>query len=71
VNAAYNCIDRHLATKGDQPALIYEADDPSEGGVLTYRQLHDKVINIFTALSVVFSSDVNVRVDTVHVELDV
>jgi acyl-coenzyme A synthetase/AMP-(fatty) acid ligase len=43
VNAAYNCIDRHLATNGDQPALIYEADHPNDGGVLTYRQLHDKV----------------------------
>jgi acetyl-CoA synthetase len=50
VNAAYNCIDRHLASKGDQPALIYEADDPNDGGVLTYRQLHDKVSLLYTAL---------------------
>ena len=42
-NVAYNCIDRHLATRGDQIAIIWEGDDPSESKKITYRQLHDEV----------------------------
>ncbi|HSP25498.1 MAG TPA: acetate--CoA ligase [Saliniramus sp.] len=42
-NAAYNCIDRHLDTRGDQVAIIWEGDDPSESKKITYRQLHDEV----------------------------
>ena len=43
-NAAYNCIDRHLGTKADQTALIFEPDDPSEPAQhITYRDLHDRV----------------------------
>jgi acetyl-CoA synthetase len=42
-NAAYNCIDRHLATRGDQPAIIWEGDDPSESKTITYRELHAEV----------------------------
>ena len=43
LNVAYNCLDRHLDTRGDQPALIWEGDDPSEDRTFTYRQLHEEV----------------------------
>jgi acetyl-CoA synthetase len=42
-NAAYNCIDRHLHTRGDQVAIIWEGDDPSESKKITYRELHAEV----------------------------
>ncbi|CAH1668052.1 acetyl-CoA synthetase (AMP-forming) [Hyphomicrobiales bacterium] len=42
-NVAHNCIDRHLATRGDQTAIIWEGDDPSESKTITYRQLHAEV----------------------------
>jgi acetyl-CoA synthetase len=42
-NVAHNCIDRHLATRGDQVAIIWEGDDPSESKHITYRQLHSEV----------------------------
>ncbi|HEY8380783.1 MAG TPA: acetate--CoA ligase [Microvirga sp.] len=42
-NVAYNCIDRHLSTRGDQVAIIWEGDDPSESKSITYRQLHAEV----------------------------
>ncbi|HMB10781.1 acetate--CoA ligase [Saliniramus sp.] len=42
-NAAHNCIDRHLETRGDQVAIIWEGDDPSESLKITYRELHDHV----------------------------
>ena len=43
LNAAYNCIDRHLATRADQTAIIWEGDDPSEAKNITYQELHDEV----------------------------
>ena len=42
-NAAYNCIDRHLATRAGQTAIIWEGDDPSESKTITYGQLHEEV----------------------------
>ena len=42
-NVAYNCIDRHLHTRGDQVAIIWEGDDPAESKTITYRELHDEV----------------------------
>jgi len=42
-NVAMNCIDRHLAMRGDQTAIIWEGDDPDESRKITYRQLHDQV----------------------------
>src|SRR5689334_546499 len=38
LNVAYNCIDRHLETRGDQVAIIWEGDDPSEQRHITYRE---------------------------------
>jgi acetyl-CoA synthetase len=44
LNITENCIDRHLVDKADQPAIIWEANDPNEHHrVLTYKQLHQKV----------------------------
>jgi acetyl-CoA synthetase len=42
-NVSQNCIDRHLADKGDQTAIIWEGDDPNETKHISYRQLHDEV----------------------------
>jgi acetyl-CoA synthetase len=42
-NVSLNCIDRHLATRGDQVAIIWEGDNPSESKSITYNQLHDEV----------------------------
>ena len=38
-----NCIDRHLASRGDQTAIIWESDDPNVSEHISYRQLHDEV----------------------------
>ncbi|HEX2840781.1 acetate--CoA ligase [Hyphomicrobium sp.] len=43
LNLAANCIDRHLETRGDQVAIIWEGDDPTEDQTITYRQLHERV----------------------------
>jgi acetyl-CoA synthetase len=42
-NVAYNCIDRHLHTRGHQTAIIWEGDDPNESKHITYKELHDEV----------------------------
>ena len=43
LNVAANCLDRHLATRGDKTAILWEGDDPSESRAITYRQLHEEV----------------------------
>ncbi|MEC9435281.1 MAG: acetate--CoA ligase [Pseudomonadota bacterium] len=44
LNVAANCIDRHVATRGDQTAIIFEPDDPTEAAQhITYSQLKDEV----------------------------
>jgi acetyl-CoA synthetase len=43
LNVSYNCIDRHLETRGDKVALIWEGDDPTSATSITYRQLHEAV----------------------------
>jgi acetyl-CoA synthetase len=48
----YNCVDRHVATRGDQVAIIWEGDDPTNDEQITYRQLHERVqkmANVFKA----------------------
>ncbi|HPQ68216.1 MAG TPA: acetate--CoA ligase [bacterium] len=42
-NITLNALDRHLATRGDQPALMWEGNDPSEDRILTYKDLHAEV----------------------------
>jgi acetyl-CoA synthetase len=49
LNASYNCLDRHLATRGDKTALIFEADDGSVTKV-TYKELHGRVCRFANAL---------------------
>ncbi|MFN9928657.1 MAG: AMP-binding protein, partial [Phenylobacterium sp.] len=43
LNVSANCLDRHLETRGDQVALIWESDDGKTSDALTYRQLHAEV----------------------------
>jgi acetyl-CoA synthetase len=43
-NVSYNCIDRHLAERGDQVAIIWEGDDPQDDAKITYRELHAHVM---------------------------
>src|SRR6266480_2128488 len=42
-NAAYNCIDRHLHSRSNQTAIIWEGDDPKASKHITYKELHDEV----------------------------
>jgi acetyl-CoA synthetase len=42
-NVAYNCIDRHLHSRANQTAIIWEGDDPKEAKHITYKELHDEV----------------------------
>ncbi len=42
-NVSVNCLDRHLATRGDQTAIIWEGDEPGETRNVTYRELHQQV----------------------------
>jgi len=49
-NVAYNCVDRHLATRGDQTAIIWEGDNPAESAHITYRELHEKVCRLANVL---------------------
>jgi acetyl-CoA synthetase len=50
LNACYNCIDRHLDSRGDQTALIWEGDDPADDARVTYRELHEHVCRLANAL---------------------
>ena len=43
LNVSANCIDRHLKTRADQTAIIWEGDDPTQDEKITYRQLHERV----------------------------
>ena len=49
-NVAYNCVDRHLAQRADQTAIIWEGDDPSESKRITYAELHEQVSRIANVL---------------------
>ncbi|MEE2893565.1 MAG: acetate--CoA ligase [Pseudomonadota bacterium] len=50
LNACYNCLDRHLEARGDQVAIIWEGDDPSEDARLTYGEVHAAVCRLANAL---------------------
>ncbi|MEE4205565.1 MAG: AMP-binding protein, partial [Erythrobacter sp.] len=51
LNLCHNAVDRHLETRGDDTAIIFEPDDPSaEGRTLTYRELHGEVVRMANAL---------------------
>ncbi len=46
LNVSQNCLDRHLATRGDQVAIIWEGDNPEEDRKVTYRELHAEVCKL-------------------------
>jgi acetyl-CoA synthetase len=50
LNACYNCVDRHLPRRGDQPAIIWEGDDPAQDRRITYRELHQAVCRFANVL---------------------
>ncbi|SMF95704.1 acetyl-CoA synthetase [Methylomagnum ishizawai] len=50
LNVSYNCLDRHLAERGDQTAIIWEGDDPALDRKITYRELHAEVCRFANAL---------------------
>ena len=50
LNACHNCIDRHLPARAEQPAIIWEGDDPSDSAVITYQELHDAVCRLANGL---------------------
>ncbi|WP_103103060.1 acetate--CoA ligase [Pseudomonas sp. LFM046] len=50
LNVAYNCIDRHLEQRGEQVAIIWEGDNPSESANITYRELHSHVTRLANVL---------------------
>jgi acetyl-CoA synthetase len=56
LNVSANCVDRHLATKADKTAILWEGDDPADSKAITYRQLHRqmcKMANVLKSLGVV------------------
>ena len=50
LNVAYNCLDRHLETRGDDVAIIWEGDDPAVDKKITYRELHREVCRFANVL---------------------
>ncbi|MDH3748761.1 MAG: acetate--CoA ligase [Gammaproteobacteria bacterium] len=50
LNACYNCVDRHLESKADDVAIIWEGDDPSRDLKITYRELHQRVCKFANSL---------------------
>src|ERR1700761_5819953 len=50
LNVAANCIDRHLAARGNQTAIIWEGDDPNDSKHITYRELHEEVCRFANVL---------------------
>ncbi len=50
LNVSANCIDRHLATRADQTAILWEGDDPSVSRAITYRELHAEVCRFANVL---------------------
>jgi len=50
LNVTENCIDRHLETRGDKPAIIFEGNHPDDHRVLTYRELHGEVCRFANVL---------------------
>jgi acetyl-CoA synthetase len=51
LNVSANCLDRHLAERADQTAIIWEGDDPNDSKYVTYKALHEKVCRLANALT--------------------
>ncbi|MFQ6006740.1 MAG: acetate--CoA ligase [Woeseia sp.] len=52
LNVCYNCVDRHLNSKGDDVAIIWEGDDPERDLKITYRELHGRVCRFANSLKI-------------------
>ncbi|WP_102959343.1 acetate--CoA ligase [Mangrovicella endophytica] len=50
LNVSANCIDRHLATRGEQTAILWESDDPAVSRAISYRELHGEVCRMANVL---------------------
>ena len=50
LNVCHNCVDRHLESKGDDVAIIWESDDPARDLTISYRELHERVCKFANAL---------------------
>ena len=50
LNVCYNCVDRHLNSRGDQTAILWEGDEPSDSLAITYRELHGQVCRLANAM---------------------
>ena len=50
LNVSANCIDRHLKTRGEQTAIIWEGDDPADSRYISYRELHEEVCRLANVL---------------------
>ncbi|HUY04507.1 MAG TPA: acetate--CoA ligase, partial [Rhodocyclaceae bacterium] len=50
LNVAANCIDRHLKTRGEQTAILWEGDDPAQSRAISYRELHAEVCRFANVL---------------------
>ncbi len=50
LNVAYNCVDRHLESRGDQVAILWEGDNPADSRKVTYRELHEAISRFGNAL---------------------
>ena len=50
LNVAVNCVDRHLETRGDQTAIVWEGDDPNDDKNISYRELHEAVCRLGNAM---------------------
>jgi acetyl-CoA synthetase len=50
LNVAHNCIDRHLAARSEQTAILWEGDDPGQSRAITYRALHEQVCRLANVL---------------------
>ncbi|HEY6334952.1 MAG TPA: acetate--CoA ligase [Alphaproteobacteria bacterium] len=50
LNASYNCLDRHLKSRGDQTAILWEGDDPKESKHITYKDLHAQTCKLANAM---------------------
>jgi len=50
LNVSANCLDRHLNTRGDKPAIIWEGDSPGDSLTLSYREVHQNVCRFANVL---------------------
>ena len=50
LNASANCLDRHLETRGDKTAILWEGDDPADAKHITFKELHAQVCRFANAL---------------------